>query len=69
MFNDSDEDDVGTEDVLGGVVEDVMNVAIVPKGDPKAGTDEDSADEDSPVAKMKSLPRNLLLGDAEMTHR
>ena len=48
MFNDSDEDDVGMEDVLGGVVEDVMNVAIVPKGDPKAGTDEDRDIEDSP---------------------
>ena len=60
---------MGTEDVLGGVVEDVMNVAIVPKGDPKAGTDEDSDVEDSPEAKMKSLPRNILLGEAEMTQR
>ena len=60
---------MGTEDVLGGVVEDVMNVAIVPKGDPKAGTDEDSDVEDSPEAKGKSLPRNILSGEAVLTHR
>ena len=60
---------MGTEDVLGGVVENVMNVAIVPGKDTKAGTDEDSDIEDTPMAKGKSLPRNILSGEAVLTQR
>ena len=70
LFNESDEDDVGREEDLGGVVENVVSVAIVPgKGwDTKAATDEDSNVEEVPTAKGRRLPRIILAGEAELTH-
>ena len=71
LFNESDEDDVGREEGHGGVVENVVSVAIVPgKGwDTKAATDEDSNVEEVPTAKGRRLPRIILAGEAELTHR
>ena len=70
----SDEEGVrrgGRVDDVGGLVEDVVTVAIVPgEGwDASAATDEDSDQEEDPAAKGRKLPRNILAGEAKVTHK
>ena len=67
LFNESDKNDVGREEGCGGVVENVVSVAIVPgEGwDTKAATDKDINVKEAPMAKGRRLPRNILAGEAE----
>ena len=67
----SDEGHGGRKEDMGGLVEEVVSVAIVPGSDWDllGGTDEDSDQEEEPSGHGKRLPRNLLTGEATVSHR
>ena len=53
----------------GGLVSEVVSIAIVPGHDATAATDEDSDVEEEPTASGLRLPRVLMRGEASVSHR